>query len=50
MVMKARMTLVMFRPLDTERPPLAMEKTPPKRSKRMLKMDQPLVLLRLKFQ
>ena len=49
MVMKLRMTLTTLSPFSTDKPPLAIEKTPPMRSMRMLKMDQPLVLLRRQF-
>lgn len=49
-VMKAKITFVIFNPLDTDNPPLAIEKAPPTKSSKILKMDHPLVLLRLQFQ
>ncbi len=41
------MTLVIFRPFETERPPLAIEKAAPTRSNNILKIDHPFVLFLL---
>jgi hypothetical protein len=46
-VIKAKITFVIFNPLETDNPPLAIEKAPPTRSSKILKIDHPFVLFRL---
>lgn len=45
--MKANITFIRFNPFSTDNPPLAKEKTPPNKSRIMLKIDHPFVLFLL---
>lgn len=45
--MNARISFTTLSPFSTDNPPLAKEKAAPTRSRIILKIDQPLVLLRL---